>query len=399
MQSKQIAIVAALFVLCTGTSFAGFKVALSKGVITPRGGGLAGLISPIVPGAEGGIGVDTSAPKDQVCPLNGAKYTLSEEQAWSKRRPLAVMIENQVDARPQSGLNKSDIVYEAVAEGGITRYMALFYCDAQATDTIVAPVRSARQYFIEFASDYNFPLYAHVGGANGTDSDPKVRALEHLSDYGWAGSNDLNQFSIGYPVFVRNYNRVPGKQLATEHTMEASTYRLWDFAASKRNLTNIGANGKDWQVGFVKWNFQDDADVSARADSEKIAYQFWQGPTFNDYNVAWSYDKNTNEYNRLLAGAPDVDQNDQKQITAKNVVVLFTKEEGPLDIHKHMYYDTMGTGKALIFQDGKEEEVTWSKKDRLARLTFTTKSGKPVAFVRGRIWISVLAVNAPVTVQ
>jgi hypothetical protein len=114
--------------------------------------------------------------------------------------------------------------------------MPIFYCESQAKDTIIAPVRSARQFFLDMASEYNMPLYVHVGGANGDDTDPRVRALEHISDYGWSLRNDLNQFSIGYPTFVRNYNRLPGRDdLATEHTMESSTERLW-LLVRKENI-------------------------------------------------------------------------------------------------------------------------------------------------------------------
>lgn len=400
MQPKQFTILAILYIAVASLSFGIFKIAFSSGALTPAvgGGGLAGLISPVVPKADGGIGVDTNAPKTEVCPLNGEKFTKAEMDAWSKKRPLAVMIENHPEARPQSGLNSTDVVYETVAEGGITRFMGIFYCAAQAKDAIVAPVRSARQAFIDYASEYNFPLYAHVGGANGTDTDKRVQALEHLGDYGWNQYNDLNQFSIGYPVFVRNYNRVPGKDLATEHTMESSTYRLWDYAATKRQLTNVGQDGKDWKTSFVAWEFQDDASDADRGTSQKISHEFWTG--MKDFDVTWDYDKASNSYKRSLAGAPHVDSNDNQQITAKNVVLLYTKEYPSVDVHKHVFYQTIGVGKATLFQNGKQEELTWTKKDRTGRLAFIDSKGKPVKFVRGRIWISILATgNSTASVQ
>ena len=115
--------------------------------------------------------VDESLPKTEACPLNGKLYTKPERAIWEKRRPLAVMLENSVDARPQSGISKADIIYEAVAEGGITRFMGLFYCGV-AEKTEFAPVRSARTYFVDWVSEYD-ALYNHVGGA-GVCSDPTV---------------------------------------------------------------------------------------------------------------------------------------------------------------------------------------------------------------------------------
>lgn len=401
MQPKQIGTLVALYIATSAIAFGGFKLAFANGAVAPAGsagGGLANLISPSVPKSSGGVNVDSSLPKTEECPINGAMYTKPEAEAWAKRRPLAVMIENHMDARPQSGLSKADVIYEAVAEGGITRFMGLFYCAAQAKDTIVAPVRSARSYFIEWASDYNNPLYVHVGGANnfGNDgTDKRVQALEQLTTYGWAQVNDIDGRGVSYPVFARNYNRIPGKDLATEHTMESSTSRVWEFAATKRGLTNKDKKGTDWSTGFVKWSFADDAAASGA--TQKISYEFWEG--FKQFAVQWDYDATSNSYLRTMAGEKHVDLNDGKQLATKNVVILFTKEEGPVDIHKHMWYQTAGSGKAIIFQNGKRVDATWSKKDRTSRLTFTDAKGKSVPFVRGQVWISVLQTNTPVDVQ
>ncbi len=373
--------------------FAGSGSSLSSLV----GGNVENLIQPVIPKSGSGLKVDTSLPKDQECPINGEKFTLPEKEAWEKKRPLFVMIENHMDARPQSGLGSADIVYEAVVEGGITRFMAGYYCGAQATDSIVAPVRSARQLFIDYASEYNFPLYAHVGGANGLDTDPRVRAIEHLSDYGWTGANDLNQFSIGYPVFVRNYDRVPGKELATEHTMESSTERLWTYAATKRGLTNLDKKGVSWTKTFTPWTFVDEASSDKRGVAQTIAHDFWTD--YKQFAVQWAYDPVSNTYFRSLAGEKHVDMNDQKQLIAKNVVILSVKENASVDIHKHTYYQTIGTGNAIVFQNGQRIDATWSKKDRLSRLKIVDKKGKEISFVRGKIWISILPTTTSVSVQ
>ncbi|MBI5151374.1 MAG: DUF3048 domain-containing protein [Candidatus Pacebacteria bacterium] len=342
------------------------------------------------------LAVAPEAPKTEECPLNGKMYTVTERESWDTRRPLAVMIENHTEARPQSGLSRADIVYEAVVEGGITRFMPIFYCEAQAKDTIIAPVRSARQFFLDMASEYNMPLYAHVGGSNGDDTDPRVRALEHLSDYGWTLRNDLNQFSIGYPTFVRNYNRLPDKEdLATEHTMESSTERLWALG-EKRKYTNMSPDtkvrgkivpGADWRDKFVKWLFQDEAASGSRGTVNKVAYEFWTG--YKDFTVEWDYNLATNMYKRVMGGEPHLDLNTNAQIEMKNVVVIQTKEYPSVDVHKHNYIVTGGTGKAWIFQNGNAIEATWSKKDRESRMTFSA-GGKPVKFARGPIWISVV---------
>jgi hypothetical protein len=337
------------------------------------------------------IDIQPNEPQDQACPLNGKMYTKTERDAWEKHRPLAVMIENHPEARPQSGLGSADIVFETVAEGGVTRFMGMFLCDVQRFETTLAPIRSARTYFIDWASGFNNPLYVHVGGAN---LPGPANALGQINDYGWAGENDLNQFSIGYPTFVRDYNRVEGKEIATEHTMVTTTELLWEVG-EERGWTNMSPDlkvgkkvvpGTNWYEGYTGWTFQDEAP--AAGSTTTISYDFWSG--YGDYSVKWEYDSASKTYKRFMAGEAHNDMNDNKQIEAVNVIVMLTTEKGPIDEAKHMLYGTTGTGDALIFQNGNVIKGSWSKKDRESELKFVDDRGKDVALARGLTWISVL---------
>lgn len=340
------------------------------------------------------LNIDPSEPANQACPLNGKLYTQTERTAWEKRRPLFVMIENTPDARPQSGISKADVVFEAIAEGGVTRFGAMFYCGAQANDLTLAPIRSARTYFVDWASGFNFPMYVHVGGANVAGP---TDALGQIGDYGWNGENDINQFSVGYPTFVRNYNRIEGKEIATEHTMETSTERLWDVA-SKRGWDNLTPStagtgkeagaGKAWQAGYKGWTFE--TEPGQKGATTKISYDFWTG--YNDYSAEWDYDAASDAYLRKTAGEAHTDLNDGKQIAASDVIVLLTVEKGPINEKKHMLYTTIGSGKALIFKHGQTPiEATWKKKDREGELQFVDARGKDVTLAPGQVWISVVS--------
>lgn len=383
-----IAVLVTTYLASTAVAFFGASAFLPGGSsVGSSPNRFSRLISPLVPTAgQGAVNVDESAPKTEACPLNGQLYTVAERQAWEQRTPIAIMIENSVDARPQSGLSNSDVVYEAVAEGGITRFMAMVYCGAQASDTILAPVRSARTYFIDWASTYQRPLYTHVGGANLPGPSD---ALGQLSQYGWVGDNNLNQFSIGFPTFARNYNRVTladGRDLATEHTMETSSERLWKYAEQDRDITAWAGASK-----FTPWSFKEDGEDGSVTN---ISYEFWDG--FADFAVEWNYDASTNTYARNMAGQPHTDLNNGQQIASKNVIVLLTTEKGPINENKHMLYTTTGTGEALIFQDGKVVEATWSKANREAPLRFLVR-GQDVALNRGQTWISVVATGTNVS--
>lgn len=336
--------------------------------------------------AGGGLQFDPTLPKTETCPLNGAKYSTQQRAWWEKHEPLGVMIENHEDARPQSGLTFADVVYEAVAEGGITRFLAVFYCQDAPE---IGPVRSARTYFIDFASEYGpWPLYAHVGGAN---ADGPANALGQLDDYGWTGYNDLNQFSIGFPTFWRDYNRV-GHEVATEHTMYSTTTKLWDFAKTSRGITNTTKSGS-WDSTFTKYAFKDDSPA-ANPTASVAHIEFWQG--FKAYFVDWAYDKTQNVYKRSNAGVPHIDFDTKKQIAVKNVVVLWMKELGANDGYEnniHLLYQDKGTGKATIFMDGKQIIGTWRKDKRTSRTLVFDANGNPVQFNRGEIWFTVLPLD------
>ncbi len=342
-----------------------------------------------VPGPSSVVDEDPNAPKTEACPLNGSMHTKQAKDAWGQRRPLAVMIENHIEARPQSGLSSADVVYEAVAEGGITRFMAVFLCNL--ADVQVGPVRSARTYFLDWLSEYD-GLYAHVGGAN---SSGPADALGQIVDY---KIKDLNQFSIGFPTYWRDYQRL-GHPVATEHTMYSTTQKLWDVGA-KKGWTATDSAGLRWDAKFQPWKFK---EAASGGTTTKINVPFWASQ--GDYNVEWDYDASCNCYKRKNAGAPHMDLNKNTQLGPTNVVVQFEKETHANDGYEnnvHLLYATNGSkgaasGKALIFQNGQVIKGTWTKATRLAREKFLDEAGKEVEFVKGQIWIETIPDGNSVT--
>jgi len=376
-----------LYVLSAGASYLFFAK-------TSSGAGLASPVPLPTAGANGSLVFNNTLPKTQSCPINGVLYSKQQEQWWQQHRPLGVMIENSIDARPQSGLSGADTIYEAVAEGGITRFLAIFYCQDAGQ---VGPVRSARTYFVDFASEYaDFPLYAHVGGAN---QPGPADALGQLDTYGWSNYNDLNQFSIGFPTFWRDYDRLPN--VATEHTMYSSVDKLLDYAKTTRKLTNVDENGKSWDTNFIPYKFVDDAPLSQRSTSQSIHLEFWQSAG-SGYNVDWTYDPKTNLYARANGGKPHMDKDTGKQLAAKNVVVLEMVQDDANDgyvANDHLLFQDKGTGKAVIFKDGKRINGTWEKDKRTSRTIVTDASGSEIKFDRGLIWFEVLPTSGVLNVK
>lgn len=357
---------------------------------------IATSTSTSAPTTEGGnkLTFDETLPKTETCPLNGALYSKQQRDWWEKHRPLGIMIENHQEARPQSGLSSADVIYEAVAEGGITRFLAIYYCNSGEQ---VGPIRSARTYFLDFISEYGSnPLYVHVGGAN---QPGPADALSQIEDYGWVGLNDMNQFSIGFPTFWRDYDRL-GRPVSTEHTMYSATEKLLQFAATSRKLTAEDEDGVTWTKGFVPYSVKDDAPTSQRPPSQKVHLEFWtRNP---DYNVDWTYEPIANIYKRNNGGAVHTDLNNKQQLTGKNIVILTMVETNANDGYEdnvHLLYRTKGLGRANIFMDGKETIGTWRKDSRTSRTLLFDDSGSPIKFNKGTVWFEILPADGILSVK
>lgn len=379
----------ALYLISTGLSFAAF---------TYMGGKSNPAVYPSLTDTNGNptqshFNIDPSIPRTEACPINGQLFTEQEREAWEKRRPLAVMIENHTDSRPQSGLSFADVIYESVAEGGISRFMGIFYCGVAAGNVNLAPVRSARTYFLPWVLEYD-ALYNHVGGAgvcSDVTVDERAKALCQIDQY---KIKDMDQFGISFPTCFRNYDRLD-HPVATEHTMTCVTDKLVKLAA-QRGWTNVDSKGVSWDKNFVPWKFKDDAKEADRGASFSASFVAWKGYE-KEYGVRWDYDKASNSFKRYNGGVAHVDLETKQQLTAKSIVIIFAKETGPVDEHMHLLYANIGTGDGLLFQDGKASKINWKKKDKSARTTFFDAAGKEIMLNKGQLWIEMLPVGTVVS--
>lgn len=303
--------------------------------------------------------------KEEICKLDGALHPIST----SNRNPLAIMIENHPDARPQSGLDKASIIYEAIAEGGITRFMAIF--GPQGTDK-VGPVRSARTYYLDWALEYD-AFYAHVGG--------NIDALDLIPSI---GIKDLDQFKYGTQAYWRENTK--GK--ATEHTMYTDTAKLWQIAQD---------NGWNMKADFSMLEFKEEATKDLRPESQEINIKF----STAGYDVTWNYDKSKNIYKRSITGSSHKDAVSQEQLTSKNIIIQEVKRAPTVTRINESGWDmvTTGEGKAKIFFDGKMIEGTWKKKNQDARTVFYDPDGNQIKFDPGVFWYEIVPQGTAVTVE
>ncbi|KKQ52493.1 hypothetical protein A2865_03530 [Candidatus Woesebacteria bacterium RIFCSPHIGHO2_01_FULL_39_17] len=348
--------------------------------------------------SEGRGRIDPNLPKTEECPINGKMFSKPERDIWEARRPVTAIIENHEESRPQSGLSYADVVYEAVAEGGITRFLSVFYCGASAQDIKIAPIRSIRVYFINWAAEYGEkPLLVHSGGANNICSNcpggvkvrgdvaPEVDALKLLVKLSWrapSGNAMDAGTNLGYPAVKRDQYRL-GEKAAWEHSYEGYTDKIFDEGAI-RGFGYKNEEGEAWDENFTRWGFSDDKPLGSPKASE-ISFEFWSNKS--DYDVSWKYDSSANKYLRFNGGKGHIDHETQEQISAKNVVIQNVREKGPVDKEGHMFYTTIGEGKALFFQNGDVIEGTWRKRTQDDRTRFFDKGGAEISFVKGTIWI------------
>lgn len=304
-------------------------------------------------------------PRTEESPLNGELFTIKEMEEMEKRRPVAVMINNHVQARPQSGLNSADIVYEALTESGITRYMAIFWSRAPEK---VGSIRSARNYFLQWLSPYD-ALYIHDGCAQ--SDNPEANACGNLYTYGIK--------DIGTAVSWR-WN--DGIRYAP-HNEYTSITNAWEYGS---NL--------DWDEfpDIESWSFKRDATAEDRGEKGIMQITFHTRLTNGgDYDVRWTYDPDTNTYLRRVGGEIDIDQETNTQVWAKNIVIQEVDTSPAYDDTAHIIIKTIDKGNATFLIDGQIIEGTWEKKSRTDRTTYYDKDGKEIQFNRGRIWIEAVS--------
>lgn len=295
-------------------------------------------------------------------PLTGVQVTAD----LANRRPIAVMFDNfSPDARPQAGLNAAAMVFETLAEGGITRFMGVF--DEQDAP-VVGPVRSTRISFNAWAAGLGV-IFGHDGG--------NVDALHQLPTLSSIFNIDADR--VTGPYYRSSARVVP-------HNEYTSTERLRTYAQN---------NGGSVTGAPASIPHKDDAPLGSRPASQTISIDF----SYGDYNVVWKYDRASNTYLRFMGGAPHVDATTGKQLTAKNVVVMMSPESADPDPFTpgSIKFQTVGTGPATVYRDGTAVHGTWSKSSLDAPLEWLDSSGNQIPLDRGNIWVEVVPTGNTVT--
>ncbi|MFA6587526.1 MAG: DUF3048 domain-containing protein [Patescibacteria group bacterium] len=271
--------------------------------------------------------------------------------------PLCIMIDNHSSVRPQSGLSKAGVVYEVLAEGGITRFMAVFAVNG---DVEFGPIRSARPYFVDLAREYNC-LFLHAGAS--PQGDEEIINTNIL---------DFNQ-----RYHPTSFYRIPGSpydHVLYEHTLFSNLGKI--------EISRVAMKIKD-RGTYEGWPFKEDAPV-ANPSLKNIVVDF----STSAYKVEYIYKKDSNAYLRKQAGTIAEDKQDNSEITPKNVALMFTSSTLYDELRRNI--SVVGQGKLVLFQDGQSIIGTWRKSSPESRLEFLDSTGAKLALNRGQTWVEVI---------
>ena len=294
----------------------------------------------------------TPAPVVYYSPLSGEKVP---DEASTKQAVTAVMLENSPDARPQSGMKSAGVVFEAIAEGGITRFLALFQ---EGKPAVVGPVRSVRMYYVDWLAPFQASV-AHVGGS--------AAALAEVRNGNY---RDIDQFFNGSSYWRATDRYAP-------HNVYTSFERLDALNAKKGYATST----------FTAWPRQD--GIPAKTPNAAVIDVKISSAVYNSH---YQYDPTSNTYLRSEGGAAHLDR-EQGQLAPSVVIVIDATESTVLEDGYREQISTIGSGRARVFQNGTVTEATWSKADRGSQIKFTDSAGKEIPLNRGQTWITAVPTN------
>ena len=287
----------------------------------------------------------------------------------SKTRPIAVMINNNHVAWPHAGLNDAYLAYEILAEGGITRIMALF----KDKDTEkIGSVRSARPYYLDYALE-NDAIYVHYGWSDKAKSD--------ISSLGVDNINGLTASSVFW--------RDSSLNKATEHTVFTSMEKINEY--SKEHGYDRDTD-KDLLLNYSV----DEIDLSKREDAIKADTVFMKYSYYT--TTSYEYDSEKKVYKRYMSDTPHVDAVTGDQYTFKNIIIT------PIETHTYDSYgrlelDNIGSGEGYFITLGYAIPITWSKDSRSSQTVYKNMDGEEIKVNDGNTFIQITPPSEDIKIE
>ena len=290
----------------------------------------------------------------------------------SKTRPYAVMINNNHSAWPQCGLKDAYLVYEIIAEGGITRMMALY---KDKLPEKIGSVRSARHYFIEYAEE-NDAIFVHWGGS--------PQAYSRIN----RGTNSLDGIALEGSVFFRDKSL----KRAYEHT------GFVDLAKAKKYADNKGYT-RDTEKDLLLNYSGAEIDLSTNTEStsaNEVTLKY-----SNYHTTSYEYDAENKVYKRSMSGKANVDLETGEQYTAKNIIVYkvknYTLNDGENKGRQDL--DNIGSGSGYYISCGYAIPITWEKTSHSGQTVYKYANGEEIVVNDGNTFIQIMPIDSDITIE
>ncbi|MFD2114363.1 DUF3048 domain-containing protein [Paenibacillus yanchengensis] len=273
-------------------------------------------------------------------------------------RPIAVMVNNFAAARPQSGLTEADVIWEVLAEGGITRLVAIFQSSTAITETI-GPVRSNRPYLIDIADSYG-AIMAHAGASQGGYAILQRQKKPYLDEISNAGA-----------FYWRS------KERKAPHNLYTNLEKL------RQGRDKRGYHNDAPQVAYLFHEAGTAPTYLQAVEAKQFSFIF----TLKNYRVGYEYDEATSLYKRFINDEPHTDKNNEQQLVASNLIVMNANHQ-TLDGEGRLEIDLTSGGKAILIQKGKAMEVEWLRAaDEMIRWT---KDGEEIKLLPGKTIVHIV---------
>ena len=284
-------------------------------------------------------------------------------------RPIAVMIDNEGSrSLPQGGLDKAQIIYEVIIEGGETRLMPVFW---NTNVQMIGPVRSSRHYFLDYAMEYD-AIYVHFGWSPMAQKDISKLKINNINGvtYGgkifWSLTNNKGNWQDSYTSMQKIINYIKEVKYRT------NTDKKPVFTYNQSDLALI--NGQ-------------------KADKISIGYS-------SSYTCGYEYDSASGFYMRLRKGVPHMERVSGKQLVVKNIIIQYTKNSAIKGDDKgRQELNTVGSGKGYYITDGNAIKIKWSKSSRNAQTQYTDGTGNTIVLNPGQTWVQVVPISGKVSVN
>ena len=339
---------------------------------------------------------DTAASTEPIYSLLTGE--IIENAELNKSPTFCVQTPNGMDgARPQVGLNQAGVVFEAIAEAGITRFAAVYQ---NPTSSVIGPIRSLRMYYLEWDTPFDCTI-VHAGGsaeAIAAAADGTHRDLTESTEYMWRDYSSYrapnNLFTS--PTLLKQFN-------------DSKDYKTSNLTAFPRltPVAALDAADANYTAAHPEENEVEESIDDTAAPSEAIPLVENIRVNFgsqSNFNTVYTYDHENNRYLRAYANGdahmvytcpdnltgevkPQQDCGEPSQVAPKAVAVMMVNQTTASDNY-HQNIDTIGSGNAFIFQNGQAIKGTWKKASAKDQIKFTDESGNDIAFTPGQLWIA-----------